>query len=125
LAVNDNFQRYDALLTIWARALDRYKMLGEPPVVIFVCDDEKTALDFPRAADRKVTGRIVQVGKPEAEWPSPARSRMFFVAEADTHIRSTRAGSGHLREPPLDRSIAPGVATLVSTRRPRLVLPRS
>jgi protein involved in plasmid replication-relaxation len=85
------FHRYDALLTIWARALDRYRMLGEPPVVIFVCDDDKVALDFARTADQEVTGRIVQVGRPEAEWPSPARSRMFFVAEAEIHLGSTRA----------------------------------
>ena len=85
------FHRYDSLLTIWARALERYKMLGEPPIVVFVCDDERTAFEFARAADREVGGRIAQVGKPEADWPAPARARMFFVAEADMHSGSPRA----------------------------------
>lgn len=85
------FHRYDAMLTAWGRALDRYQLLGEPPIAIFVCEDEHKALEFAAAADPEVTGRIVTGGQESEEMLYPGRQRMFFVAEGDIHGGSTRA----------------------------------
>ena len=50
-------------VTGWAMALDRYRALGEPPIVLFVCEDADKAWQFARAADDVVTGRIARRGR--------------------------------------------------------------
>ena len=87
----EKFRRYDALLNGWAMALPRYKALGEPPVVVFVVEDEDKALQFLKAADRIMTGRIGKWGVPEAAWPAYGRRRLFVVAERDIHQGTLRA----------------------------------
>jgi hypothetical protein len=84
------FQRYDAFITGWALALDRYRVLGEPPIVLFVCEDAERAWAFARAADEAVTGRIATRGRPESEWNHLGRKRMFFCAERDLHHGTLR-----------------------------------
>ena len=37
----DRLRRYDGLISGWAGMLDRYKALGTPPMVVFVCEDER------------------------------------------------------------------------------------
>jgi hypothetical protein len=87
----EKFRRYDALLNGWAMALPRYKRLGEPPVVVFVVEDDEKARQFLRAADRIVTGRIGKWGTAEAAWPAHGRRRIFVVAERDAHQATLRA----------------------------------
>ena len=84
------FQKYDAFITAWAMALDRYKALGEPPIVLFVCEDPEKAWQFARTADEVVTGRIAKRGRPEFEWNHLGRKRMFFCAERDLHQGTLR-----------------------------------
>jgi hypothetical protein len=87
----DKFRRYDALLNGWAMTVPRYKALGEPPVVVFVVEDDDKATQFLHAADRIMTGRVGKWGVPEAAWPAYGRRRMFVVSERDVHQRSLRA----------------------------------
>jgi len=79
---------YDALLGAWAMELDRYKRLGEPPVVIFVCVDEPRAKALAYAADRIVTGGLTTLGRGSER---TGRMRMWFCAERDAHLGSLRA----------------------------------
>jgi len=101
----DKFRRYDALLNGWAMAHPRYKALGEPPVVVFVVEDDHTAGQFLRAADRIVTGRVGKWGTPEATWPAYGRRRIFVVAERDIHQGSLRAQRLPEHPPALRRSL--------------------
>jgi hypothetical protein len=84
-------KRYDLLLAGWYRMLDRYKTLGTPPAVVFVCEDERRALAYLRTADRTITTQLARAGDPESEWPCPARRHMFFVCERDVHEGSLAA----------------------------------
>ena len=68
----ERFRRYDALLNGWAMAMPRYKALGEPPVVVFVVEDDEKAVKLLRAADRIMTGRVGKWGVPEAAWQARA-----------------------------------------------------
>ena len=85
------FKRYDALLNGWALSLRRYKLLGEPPIVVFVVEDDRKALEFLKAADGALTGRIGKWGVPEGQWPAYGRRRLFVVAERDVHQTTLRA----------------------------------
>lgn len=87
----DKFARYDALLTAWGRAHDRYKMQGEPPVVVFVVEDEPKARSFVEAADEAITGAVVTPGAAPEQWEYPGRERTFFVCERDVHMGTLRA----------------------------------
>ncbi len=87
----DKFRRYDALLNGWAMAHSRYKHLGEPPVVVFVVEDDERAIQFLRGADRIVTGRVGKWGTAEAGWPAQGRRRLFVAAERDVHQGTLRA----------------------------------
>lgn len=87
----EKFKRYDALLTAWALCLPRYKTLGEPPIAVFVVEDEEKALQFLKAADPVVTGRIGKWGVPESKWSHHGRRRMFWLAERDVHAGTLRA----------------------------------
>lgn len=82
----DKFERYDHMLSGWVLHKDRYaKYLPDPPIVIFICRDQSNAKEFCRAADPVVTAALAYGGEYAAEWPYPARERMFFVAERDAH----------------------------------------
>jgi hypothetical protein len=74
------------MLTGWALHKDRYaKYLTDPPLVVFICRDQADAKELCRAADPVVTAAHGYGGEYAAEWPYPARARMFFVAERDVH----------------------------------------
>lgn len=60
----EKFRRYDALITAWSMSHRRFKALGEPPVAVFVVEDDEKALQFLRAADTVVTGRVGKWGTP-------------------------------------------------------------
>jgi hypothetical protein len=82
----DKFERYDHMLAGWSLHKDRYtKCLPDPPLVVFICRDRSNAKEFCRAADPVVTAAHAHGGEYTAEWPHPARERMFFVAERDAH----------------------------------------
>jgi hypothetical protein len=80
------FERYDHLITGWARHKDRYaKYLNTLPLVMFVCRDEDSASEFCRAADPVVTACHSYAGEYPGEWDYAGRERMFFVAERAIH----------------------------------------
>jgi hypothetical protein len=82
----DKLERYDHMLAGWYLHKDRYtKYLPDPPLVVFICRDQSNAKEFCRAADPVVTAAHAYGGEYAPEWPYPARSRMFFVAERDAH----------------------------------------
>ncbi len=87
----EKFRRYDALINGWALSLSRYKALGEPPVAVFVVEDDEKARQLLEAADTLVTGRIGKYGVAESQWPHYGRRRMFVVAERDVHQGTLRA----------------------------------
>jgi hypothetical protein len=87
----DKLRRYDALLTVWWRAVDRYRGRREAPAVVFVCGDEQAAFGLMRAAHQELSGRIARPGTRSEEWKSPARKRALFAAEQDVHRGSMRA----------------------------------
>jgi Replication-relaxation len=87
----EKFHRYDALLTGWARVHGRYKMQGEPPVVVFVVEDEPKARAFIDAADTAITGAVVTPGTAPEHWEYPGRERTFFVCERDVHMATLRS----------------------------------
>jgi len=88
------YRRYDALLTAWWRLHRRYERsdaqtsrgIGNPPIVIFVCTDQRAALNMAKAADEHFTGRIAQQGKPIEESLFVSRERVFFTTELDVHV---------------------------------------
>jgi hypothetical protein len=86
------FERYDHLITGWARHKDRYaKYLNTLPLVVFVCRDEDSAREFGRAADPVVTACHSYAGEYPGEWDYAGRERMFFAAERAIHERSLEA----------------------------------
>jgi hypothetical protein len=89
--LEDRLRRYDGLISGWAGMLDRYRTLGTPPVVVFVCEDEGAAIKLARLADRVVTARLAKPGAEETEWPHPGRRGMFFAVERDMHLGSLEA----------------------------------
>lgn len=83
--------RYDALITAWWRAVPRYQELGEPPVVVFVCQHDDDARQLMHLANSQLRGCIQNPGEPSARWRYPGRERAIFVSERDIHERSPRA----------------------------------
>jgi Replication-relaxation len=87
----EKFRRYDALITAWGMSHPRYKALGEPPVVVFVVEDDEKARQFVHSADNAVTGRLGKWGTQEPSWAALGRRRIFFVSEIDAHQGTLRA----------------------------------
>jgi len=80
----EKFRRYDSFLTWWWRhtaLLDR----GEPPWVLFVCQDHAHRDKFLAAADRDLTGHLWHPSSPPSEKNYPGRHRILFVCDADVH----------------------------------------
>ena len=90
-AIEDRLRRYDGLISGWASLLNRYKALGTPPVVVFVCEDEPSRKRLVKVADRVVTARLAKAGAEEGDWPCPGRKAMFFALERDIHHGSLEA----------------------------------
>ncbi|MBA2523008.1 MAG: replication-relaxation family protein [Solirubrobacterales bacterium] len=84
-ASEERLRRYDGLISGWSGLLERYKTLGTPPMVVFVCEDEKVCERLIRVADRTVVTRLAKPGADESEWPFPGRRGIFFVVERDIH----------------------------------------
>jgi Replication-relaxation len=80
----EKFRRYDAFLTWWWRhtpLVDR----GEPPWVLFVCQDQQHRDKFLAAADRDLTGHLWHPAADPSEQHYPGRRRILFASEADVH----------------------------------------
>jgi hypothetical protein len=90
-ASEERLRRYDGLLSGWAGVLDRYKTLGTPPVVLFICEDEDAVMKLIRIADKVVSARLAKPGTEETEWPHPGRRGMYFALERDIHLGSLEA----------------------------------
>jgi hypothetical protein len=90
-SVEDQLRRYDGLISGWASLLERYRALGTPPVVVFICEDERAQMRLVRLADKVVTARLAKAGADEGDWPCPARKAMFFACERDVHMGSLEA----------------------------------
>jgi hypothetical protein len=80
----EKFRRYDAFLTWWWRHT-HYAEHGEPPYVLFVCQDETHRDKFLAAADRDLTGRLWHPSADPSEQQHPGRRRTLFACEPDTH----------------------------------------
>ena len=74
-ADEERLRRYDGLISGWSGTLDRYKALGTPPVVVFVCEDEPSAMRLVRIADRVVTARLAKAGTEETGLAAPGAPR--------------------------------------------------
>jgi len=97
---NERFERkvraYDAFLTAWWRATDRYgKQHGEPGALIVVCSDGDAAKRYAEAADRRMTGAELAAGRGAERAAYPGRARIYFCAEVDVQQRTTRAFGLH------------------------------
>jgi hypothetical protein len=90
-SVEDRLRRYDGLISGWASLLDRYRALGVPPIVVFVCEDERAQMELVERADKVVTARLAKAGEGEGDWPCPGRKAMFFALERDVHEGSLEA----------------------------------
>jgi hypothetical protein len=101
----------------------RFKALGEPPVAVFVVEDDEKALQFLRAADAVVTGRVGRWGTPEASWPCHGRRRIFCLAERDVHMGSLRAQRLPEPPPPLRRALRGKGADRLSPEQVASLLP--
>lgn len=64
---------------------------GEPPWVIFVCQDEPHRDKFLSAADRDLTGSLWHPSARPSEQHYPGRRRVLFASEADIHAGVLRA----------------------------------
>jgi hypothetical protein len=80
----EKFRRYDAFLCWWWRhtpLADR----GEPPFVLFVCQDEPHRDKFLATADRDLTGHRWHPSAGASENHYLGRRRILFACEADAH----------------------------------------
>jgi hypothetical protein len=123
-ASEDRLRRYDGLISGWSGMLGRYKALGTPPVVVFVCEDERRALSLVRIADRAVTARLAKPGTEETEWPHPGRRGMFFAVERDLHQGSLEALALPPQPPDLRERLDGRRARGCEPRRVHLIEPR-
>jgi hypothetical protein len=86
----EKFRRYDAFLTWWWRHTP-YADHGEPPWVLFVCQDEHHRDKFLAAADHDLTGRLWHPSATPSETHYPGRRRILFACEADAHANVLEA----------------------------------
>ncbi len=123
-ASEDRLRRYDGLISGWSGMLDRYKTLGTPPVVVFVCESEASLMKLVRIADRTVTARLAKPGAEETEWPHPARRGMFFVEEREIHVGSLQAYQLPELPPDMRERMEGKKARACRPRRVHLIEPR-
>lgn len=78
-------EAYDHLLSGWWRTVERYRRVGAPPDVVFVCTSEAAALDRVGAADVLLSACLAEIGASPGEWARPGRSGIGFAVEQDVH----------------------------------------
>jgi hypothetical protein len=78
------FRRYDNLICWWWRESEL--ALGfEPPLVLFVCQDDEQRETFIDVADREPTGHLWQPSDDASDHDYAARARILFASEVDMH----------------------------------------
>jgi hypothetical protein len=80
----EKFRRYDAFLSWWWRQT-AFIDHGEPPWVLFVCQDEPHRDKFLAAADRDLTGHRWHPSVGASEHHYVGRRHILFACEADAH----------------------------------------
>jgi Replication-relaxation len=80
----EKFRRYDTFLSWWWRHT-HYGEQGEPPFVLFVCQNELHRDKFLNAADRDLTGRLWNASVDSSPAHYPGRLRTLFACEPDAH----------------------------------------
>jgi hypothetical protein len=115
----EKFRRYDAFLCWWwqhSALVDH----GEPPWVLFVCQDQAHRDKFLAAADSDLTGHLWHPSADQSEHHYVGRRRILFACEADAH-----AGILEARRMPAYPPRHPGRrGPLAGTRRVRLPGPK-
>jgi hypothetical protein len=122
--LEDRLRGYDGLLSGWSGMLERYKTLGTPPLVLFVCEDEPSLNRLVKLADRVVTARLAKPGAVETDWPHPGRRGMFFALERDIHMGSLEALALPERAPDLRVRLDGRKAAACRPRRVTFIEPR-
>jgi len=87
------FLRYDALISWWWKHSDLRDTYAQPPLVVFVCQDDAHLESFVAAADTALTGRRAGYGQDAY----PARERICFALADDLG-----AGTGRVMLPPAE-----------------------
>jgi hypothetical protein len=123
-ASEERLRRYDVFVSGWSRLLPRYRTLGTPPIVVFVCEDERALLSLVRIGDRALTSRIAKAGTDELEWPFPGRRGILFALERDIHEGSLRAVALPERPAELRMRLEGPKAKACQPRRVHIVEPR-
>ena len=107
---SEKFRRYDALITAWSMAHRRFKALGEPPIAVFVVEDEEKAVQLLRAADAIVTGRV-------GKWGDPRGVVAVLWQTADLLPRGTRRAHGLTARPAAARAATSVARSAAGNRR--------
>jgi hypothetical protein len=104
--------------------LQRYRTLGTPPIVVFVCEDERAMLGLLKVADRALTTRIAKPGTDELVWPFPGRQGILFAVERDLHEGSLRALALPEHPPQLRARLDAEAGTVCRPQRVHIVEPQ-
>jgi hypothetical protein len=86
----EKFHRYDALLTWWWHCTPLGNR-GEPPFVLFVCQDDEQRDLFLDAADRQLTGHRWHPDVSPDRYQYVGRQRTLIATEVDAHARVLEA----------------------------------
>jgi Replication-relaxation len=81
----DKFRRYDSFLCWWWRHHLDWAGRQDPPIVLFICQDEDQRDFFLAAADRELTGHLWHPGVPPEQHVYVGRGRILFACELDMH----------------------------------------
>ncbi len=122
--IEDRLRAHDMFVSGWGRLLRRYRTLGAPPLVVFVCEDERSLLDLVKSADDVLTTRIAKAGTPELDWPFPGRRSILFAVERDIHEGSLRAIALPEHPPELRVRLQGPEGRMCKPRRVQIVEPR-
>jgi len=86
----EKFRRYDAFLTWWWRHTP-FADHGEPPWVLFICQDHQHRDKFLAAADHDLTGRLWHPSANPSQNHHTGRRRILFASEPDAHAHILEA----------------------------------
>jgi hypothetical protein len=84
------FLRYDTFLC-WGWRHTELAHHGEPPFVVFVCQDEQQLGTFLQTADRELSGHLWHPSDPVDEQVYDGRDHMLFATEVEMHSAIAQA----------------------------------
>lgn len=79
----EKFRRYDTFLCWWWQHTDF--AAGDPPFVVFICQDEEHRDRFLAAADVELTGQLWHPSAAPDQRVYAGRQRVLFACELDMH----------------------------------------